>query len=50
MLRGFDSFQGLPAHEDTTDNIWHKGQFAATEAEGHVPPDVEIDGHLPIAL
>jgi O-methyltransferase len=33
MLRGFDSFQGLPAHEDTTDNIWHKGQFAATEAE-----------------
>ena len=33
MLRGFDSFEGLPAHEDTTDNIWHKGQFAATEAE-----------------
>lgn len=27
-LRGFDSFQGLPAHSDSPDNIWHKGQFA----------------------
>jgi hypothetical protein len=27
-LRGFDSFQGLPSHENRSDNIWHKGQFA----------------------
>ena len=31
VLRGFDSFQGLPAHEDSQDNVWHEGQFACSE-------------------
>ena len=26
-LRGFDSFEGLPAHENSQDNIWREGQF-----------------------
>ncbi len=30
-LRGFDSFEGLPAHEDTADNIWKEGQFTCGE-------------------
>lgn len=34
-LLGFDSFQGLPAHENDRDNIWSKGQFA------HARPDLE---------
>lgn len=33
VLRGFDSFEGLPAHENHPDNIWWKGQFACSEAE-----------------
>jgi O-methyltransferase len=32
-LRGFDSFCGLPAHENFQDNIWHAGQFACSEEE-----------------
>lgn len=32
-LRGFDSFEGLPAHQNTPDNIWHPGQFACSEEE-----------------
>ena len=31
-LRGFDSFQGLPDHARTNDNIWHAGQFAYSRA------------------
>lgn len=33
VLRGFDSFEGLPAHEGTPDGIWHQGQFACSEEE-----------------
>ena len=32
-LWGFDSFQGLPAIDDSRDNIWHAGQFACSEPE-----------------
>ena len=32
-LRGFDSFEGLPAHEGGADNVWHDGQFACSEEE-----------------
>jgi len=32
-LRGFDSFEGLPAHEDSQDNIWNEGQFCCSETE-----------------
>lgn len=32
-LWGFDSFEGLPAIDDATDNIWKPGQFAYGEAE-----------------
>jgi O-methyltransferase len=32
-LRGFGSFQGLPEHQDSSDNIWHSGQFAYGRAE-----------------
>lgn len=32
-LLGFDSFQGLPAIDDSKDNIWQKGQFAFGEAD-----------------
>ena len=33
ILRGFDSFDGLPPHKDYEDNIWKEGQFACTENE-----------------
>jgi hypothetical protein len=32
-LRGFDSFAGLPEHEQSADNIWHQGQFAFARAD-----------------
>jgi len=33
ILRGFDSFQGLPKHERSIGNVWHEGQFACSERE-----------------
>lgn len=33
LLWGFDSFQGLPAVDDKTDNIWSEGEFACSEDE-----------------
>jgi hypothetical protein len=33
VLRGFDSFEGLPAHERSKDGIWSAGQFACSEEE-----------------
>lgn len=32
-LWGFDSFQGLPATGEHSDNIWYEGQFACTRPE-----------------
>jgi O-methyltransferase len=34
-LRGFDSFQGLPAPEDARNNVWTEGEFACAR------PDLE---------
>ena len=33
QLWGFDSFQGLPAIDDSKDNIWREGDFACSEPE-----------------
>lgn len=33
VLRGFDSFAGLPEHERSKDGVWTAGQFACSEPE-----------------
>lgn len=43
-LRGFDSFQGLPQHQDSQDNIWHAGQFAFSRPQ--LEQELRLSGFL----